>query len=123
MKLCLAVMLASICAVAVSPAIAGDQVGYVRDLYVRDSDGLIYVYLYVSGGPSHSPDCVTNTHPVGGYWVIPNETTDTGRRLFSTLLAAQISNRFVKIEGKNTCSRWHDAEDIDTVDVIGLQFP
>ena len=112
MKLCLAVMLASLSAVAVSPAIAGTQIGFVKDIYVRDSDGLILVNLM--GTASGHPVCAQQT-----YWVLPNETSDTGKRLFSMLLAAQAEGRVVSISGKDTCSRWPDGEDIETVGING----
>ncbi len=114
MKLCLAVILASLSAVAISPAIAGTQSGFVKDIYIRDSDGLVLVNLM--GTASGHPLCAQQT-----YWVLPNETSDTGKRLYSMLLAAQLSSRIVTIIGKDTCSRWADGEDIDTVGVSGTQ--
>ena len=110
MKACLAVLLASCCAAAVSPAIAGTQTGTVKDVYIRDSDGLILVNL--AGTHSARPACALLT-----YWAIPNETTDSGKRLYALLLAAQLSGRTVIVIGKDTCSRWPDGEDIDTVGV------
>ena len=108
-----AVMLASLCAGAATPAIAGSQTGFVKDLYVRDSDGLIFVDLF---GPSdfrvQHPACAWRP-----YWIIPNETSDSGKRLFATLLAALISGHKVTIQGKDTCTRRPDGEDIDTVGV------
>ncbi len=116
MKLCLAVMLASLSAVAVSPAIAGTQTGFVKDIYVRDSDGLILVDLM--GTASGHPVCALQP-----YWIIPNETTDNGKRLLSMLVAAQSAGRVVQIIGKDTCTRWPDGEDIDVVGVTGTQAP
>ena len=108
-----AVLLASLCALAVRPAIAGTQTGFVKDLYVRDSDGLILVDLFgsVDFGDRH-PACGWQR-----YWIVPNETTNSGKRLFATLLAALISGHKITIHGKNTCGRWRDGEDIDTVGV------
>ena len=57
------------------------------------------------------------------YWIVPNETTDSGKRLFATLLAALISGHRITIHGKNTCTRWPDGEDIETVGVNGTQAP
>ena len=110
MKVRLAVMLANLCAVAATPAIAGTQTGLVKDVYIRDSDGLILVDLL--GTATNHPACALQP-----YWIIPNETTDSGKRLFATLLAALISGHKITIHGKNTCSRWRDGEDIDTVGV------
>ena len=115
MKLCVPLMLASCYALAL-PAMAGTEIGTVKDLFVRDSDGLIWVDLtQVPGsggpfGPERAACAVTRT-----YWMIPNETTDTGKRLFAMLLAAQLGGRVVTIHGKGTCNRWPDGEDIETV--------
>ena len=108
MKLCLPLMLASCCAFAL-PATAGTQVGTVKDIFVRDSDGLIWVDL--NGTASDRALCAQVTT----YWMIPNETTDTGKRLYAMLLSAQLAGRVVTIHGKNTCDRWLDGEDIETV--------
>ena len=116
MKACLALILASCCAVAVAPAFAGTQAGFVQSIYVRDSDGLILVNLM--GTASGRPVCALQT-----YWVIQNETSDTGKRLFAMLLAAQAGGRVVSILGKDTCSRWADGEDIETVGVNGTVAP
>ena len=116
MKLCLALILASLSAAAVSPAIAGTQTGFVKDIYVRDSDGLILVDLM--GTASGHPACALQP-----YWIIANETSDNGKRLFSMLLAAQAAGRVVQIIGKDTCSRWPDGEDIETIGVNGTQAP
>ncbi len=112
MKLYFAVMLASVFAVGLTPAIAGTQEGTIQSLYVRDSDGLIFLAL--EGAPTGRPACAIGT----AYWMIANETTETGKRLFATLLAAQLSGRQVHIDGKNTCTRWGDGEDIETVGVL-----
>lgn len=107
-----ATMLAILCAVAATPAIAARQSGFVKDLYVRDSDGLIFVDL--SGSIDFG-----DPHPCGtrSSWIVPDETTDSGRRLFATLLAALISGHKVTIQGKDTCTRSSEGEDIQSVEV------
>lgn len=113
MKVCLAVMFASLCALATTPAIAGKDTGFVKSISVRDSDGLIFVDLLLSiPWPFNHPSCA-----VKSYWIIPDETSDSGKRLFKTLLAAQLSGRLVTIIGKDTCSRWPDGEDIENVGI------
>ena len=114
MKVRLAVMLASLCAVAATPAIAGTQTGLVKDVYIRDSDGLILVDVF--GTATNHPACALQT-----YWIIPNETTDSGKRLYAMLLSAQLAGRSVTIQGKDTCTRWPDGEDIDVVGVNAAQ--
>lgn len=88
---------------------AGSQSGLVSYLYVRDSDGLIYVYL--TGTPSGRPACAAST----AYWMVPNENSETGKKLFALLLAAKLAGQQVQIVGKNSCARWGDGEDIDYV--------
>lgn len=116
MKACLALLLASVCFVAVSPAIAGQQSGFVKDIYVRDSDGLILVDLW--GTASGHPTCALQT-----YWIIANESSETGKRLYAMLLTAEASGHPVTIIGKNTCNRWADGEDIDSVGMGGSAAP
>jgi len=112
MKACLALLFGGLCVIAVSPVIAGTQTGLVKVVYVRDSDGIILVQL--SGTASDRPACAQQT-----YWVIPNEKSDSGKRLHSLLLAAQLSGRNVTIRGKDTCARWPDGEDIESVTLSG----
>ena len=111
MKVSSALVLASLCVFTAAPAIAGEQFGTVNVLNVRDSDGLLWVSL--TGTPSDRPLCAANTT----YWVIPDEKTDTGKRLYATLLAANIAGRAITIHGSNSCSRWPDGEDIDFIEV------
>jgi hypothetical protein len=111
MKARLALLVGSCCAIAASQVLAGSQTGKVKDVYVRDSDGLILVDLY--GTASGHPACATQQ-----YWIIPSESTDSGKRFLAMLIAAQLSGRTVAVRGKNTCSRWGDGEDIES---IGLE--
>ena len=104
-------ILALALALVTLPAMAaGTQTGNIVDIYVRDSDGLLLVSL--TGTASGHPSCAT-----AAYWIIPSETTDTGKTLYATLLAAKLSGHSVTIAGKNTCTRWFDGEDIESVDV------
>ena len=112
MKAFLGLMLAGLCAIAVSPAIAGSQKGTVVNLTVRTSDGLIWVEL--SGTPADRPQCALQQT----YWMIPNETSDAGKRIYALLLSAQASGRLVQIFGSNTCNRWLDGEDIQTASIV-----
>ena len=109
MKVSLALVLAGVYALAAPPAMAGEQVGSIVYLNVRDSDGLLWVGL--SGNPTNRPACAVGTR----YWIVPNETTETGQRLYATLLAANMAGRTITIIGKGTCNRWGDGEDIDMI--------
>jgi len=115
MKAFAALLLACCFASVVSPAIAGTQTAFVKDIYIRDSDGLIIVDLTGNAASGH-PACALQP-----YWIIPSENSETGRHLLALLIAAQISSRYVIIQGKNTCSRWPDGEDIESVGMMGLQ--
>lgn len=114
MKVRQAAMLASLCVIGAMQAIAGSQTGLVKDVYIRDSDGLILVDL--QGIATLKPACALRS-----YWIVPNEKTDSGKRLYTMLLAAQLAGRPVTINGKNTCTRWGDGEDIDTVGLNSTQ--
>jgi hypothetical protein len=91
---------------------AGTVTGPIENLIVRDSDGLVYVYI--SGPVAGRPSCAAGT----SYWMVPNETSDSGKRLYAALLAARMSGRSVQITGKNTCTRWGDGEDINYVQLL-----
>lgn len=89
-------------------ALAGSQTGRIVHLHVRASDGLVYVVL--DGALSGRPACATIA-----YWMIKNETSSTGKQQLAQLLAAKASGQEITIVGTNTCSRWHDGEDIDEI--------
>ena len=109
-----ALTLASLCGIAATQAVAGTQTGLVKDVYIRDSDGLILVDL--TGTASLKPGCALRS-----YWIVPNEKTDSGKRLYAMLLSAQLAGRSVTIKGKDTCTRWGDGEDIDSVTLNAAQ--
>ena len=114
MKTLLALIAASCCAVAAPAAFAGTQTGKIKDVYVRNSDGLILVDLNGFAAPSGRPACAVGT----SYWIVANENTDTGKRLYAMLLSAFASGHTVQIIGSDTCGRWPDGEDIDTVGML-----
>jgi hypothetical protein len=92
--------------VVAANAHAGQGTGTVSRLIVRDSDGLVYVTL--STPPTGRPSCAA----ASTYWMIPNENSETGKKLYALLLSAQLAGRVVQIVGTNTCVRWGDGEDI-----------
>jgi len=102
-----------VCVVLAAPGIvnvphasAGEVTGLVTDVLVRDSDGLVYVL--VAGTGTNRPACAATT----SYWMIPNENSEAGKKLYALLLAAKVSGMRVQVIGKNTCLRWGDGEDI-----------
>lgn len=111
-RLAVTIVLASLCAAAVAPAIAGSQTGYIKSLYVRDSDGLIFVDVFGWRDFEIYDGQCRRSH-----WIVPNETTDSGKRLFATLLEALITGHKIRIQGNYTCTRSSEGEDIVSVEV------
>lgn len=91
---------------------AGEVIGTVKQVNVRHSDGLVYVLIH--GTQSGRPPCASNTD----YWMIPNENSETGKKLYSLLVGAKLADRSVRIVGANTCTRWGDGEDINFVQLL-----
>ncbi|MEL6301658.1 MAG: hypothetical protein AAFV47_01470 [Pseudomonadota bacterium] len=90
---------------------AGSQVGTVKHIIVRASDGLHYVYI--DGPDSNKPACATMS-----YWMIQNPTSEVGKSQFAMLLAAYTAGLNVKITGTNSCSVWPDGETANTVQLV-----
>lgn len=93
-----------------TPAFAGKQTGKIDILYARAHDNLHLVSLKEGSERSGHPTCATNN-----YWLIKDENSVTGQSQFSQLLAAQLAGKTVQIVGSNTCSRWGNGEDINTI--------
>jgi hypothetical protein len=91
---------------------AGTQSGKVDYLIVRASDGLVYFTLK-GGSLNNSPSCATNS-----YWMIKDENSVAGQQQYSMLLAAHAAQKTVNVSGMNTCSRWGDGEDVNSVQII-----
>lgn len=91
-------------------ASAGTQTGKIGTLYARASDNLHLVILTGGTAKTGSPACARN-----GYWLIKDENSVAGQSQFSQLLAAKMAGKTVQINGMNTCSRWGDGEDINTI--------
>jgi hypothetical protein len=109
MKLFKSVVAIVAATLAAANACAGEGIGTVSTLIVRDTDGLVYVVL--SSPPTGRPSCASATP----YWMIPNENSETGKKLYALLLSAQLAGQVVQIVGKNVCTRWVDGEDIQYV--------
>jgi hypothetical protein len=107
-----AILAAILSLIVTQQACAGDVTGTITNLIFRDVDGLVYVI--VSGAPSGRPQCAAGT----SYWMVPNENSDSGKRMVAALLAARMSGRVIAISGKNTCTRWGDGEDINYVNIL-----
>lgn len=99
------VLYAILCA---SNCFAGYITGTVSSVVIRASDGL--VYITVTGTRIYPAPCSTV-----GYWMIKDENSNVGKQQLAALLAANASKSEVTIYGTNTCTRWGDGEDIDSV--------
>lgn len=104
MKICFIVALLMLC----GDVFAGAQVGKVKSVVARD-DGLHFVFLE-GAAATGKPACAKNS-----YWMIRDENSTAGKSQLSILLAAHVSGKTISIEGKNTCTRWGDGEDISAV--------
>jgi hypothetical protein len=92
-----------------SLAIAGGtQTGKITFLTIRGSDGLVLIEL--AGSPANKPGCALYT-----YWILKDETSLTGKQQLALLTAAKVAGQTVAISGTGSCTRWHDGEDIDTI--------
>ena len=109
-RIALCLLIACACALPLV-AYAGTVTGTVDILIVRQSDGLTYVYM--NGTPSGKPACATKA-----YWIIQDENSEAGKKLYALLLAAKASNSEIKIGGAGTCTRWPDGEDIAWIQLL-----
>lgn len=91
---------------------AGFQSGTVNYIIVRASDGLVYFTLK-GGSMSGRPPCASI-----GYWMIKDENSNAGRLQYSMLLSAHASGKTVRVTGMNTCTRWGDGEDVNSIRIV-----
>lgn len=92
-----------------SISFAGTQEGTVSRIIVRGSDNLHYFYL--SGVPSNRPVCA-NGH---NYWMIQDENSAAGKSQLAMLLTAYSSGLNILVTGTDSCDRWGDGEDVETI--------
>ena len=88
---------------------ASQQEGTIVNVLIRASDGLTYVTM-TGNRTGVRPGCATH-----GYWIIKQEDSEVGKRQYSALLAAKFAGSTVAIVGAETCTRWGDGEDINSV--------
>jgi hypothetical protein len=94
-----------------SVCVAGFQGGTVNTIFVRASDGLIYFTLN-GEAKIDSPSCAQRS-----YWMIKDENSNAGKQQYQILLAAQASGTLLLVNGLNTCTRWVDGEDVDSISI------
>ncbi len=98
------------CSISLS-AFAGEQSGKITRLWVRSSDGLHYFILEGTG--TNKPACARNS-----YWMIRDENSQSGRDQFAMLLSAFASGQRINVSGRNTCLRWGDGEDVESIEFV-----
>jgi hypothetical protein len=103
-----AVFLPSLLLAADASAFVSWQTGQVTKLFIRSNDGLVYFFL--SGDLNGRPACAS-----GGYWMIKDENSPSGKRQVAALLAARLSGQVITVTGLGTCTRWSDGEDLDSI--------
>ena len=93
-------------------AYPGSQIGTVKYVIVRASDGLVYFALK-EGEFNGRPACARI-----GYWMIKNENSNAGKQQYAMILSAHASGKIVSVVGTNTCTRWGDGEDVNTIQIF-----
>jgi hypothetical protein len=66
--------------------------------------------FFVDGTPSGKPACARVA-----YWMIRDENSAAGKRLIAALMAAKAAQRPIHVNGSNTCQRWPDGEDVESI--------
>lgn len=90
---------------------ASTYTGKISSIIIRDSDGLVYVYME-GQRVGNIPSCSAYN-----YMMIKNENSATGKRQLAQLLLAQATNKTVVIVGYDVCTRWANGEDINYIEV------
>jgi len=93
-----------------SAARASEIHGQVVSIKVRD-DGLHWIM--VKGERTEKPSCARYD-----YMMIKDENAAYGKAQLSLLITALTSGKAVTVWGENTCTRWGDGEDINTVELL-----
>lgn len=91
---------------------ASTYIGKVSSINIREADGLVWVDI-IGSRSNDVPNCAQARN----YMMIKNENSATGKRQLALLMMAQASNKTVRIDGMNTCTRWGDGEDVGTVQI------
>jgi len=107
------VLIAAIGLAVSSVCVAGSQGGMVGAIFVRASDGLIYFDVVNGDAKTGSPSCATFS-----YWIIKDENSNAGKQQYAMLLAAQAQGKTITVIGLNSCTRWSDGEDVDSILLI-----
>jgi hypothetical protein len=91
---------------------AGTVTGTVTMVSQRASDGLMVVVI--NGTNSGRQSCAQAM----SCWIVKDENSAVGKGHYTMLLAAQLAGKTVRITGLNTCTRWGDGEDINSIEIM-----
>ncbi|RYY75042.1 MAG: hypothetical protein EOO52_12090 [Gammaproteobacteria bacterium] len=86
---------------------AGETTGKVNLLYVHGYNDFI-LFSMISAQPGFASCAVTGRYAI-------STSTQQGKNIFSTILAAKAANLTITVSGKSTCTTHGDAEDISAI--------
>ena len=86
---------------------AGETTGKVNLLYIHGYNDFI-LFSMTSSQPSFASCAVTGRYAI-------STSTQQGKNILSTVLAAKAANLTITVGGKNTCTTHGDAEDINGI--------
>ena len=88
-------------------AFAGETTGKVNLVYVHGYNDFL-LFSMTSSQPSFASCAVTGRYAI-------STSTQQGKNILSTILAAKAANLTITVGGKNTCTTHGDAEDINGI--------
>src|SRR5262245_11252510 len=100
-------MFAAICS---SPASAGDASGKIANMSISKDIGSV-VFIRLETPPTSRAACSTH----GSWHFTLSLNTDLDKRIYASLVAAQLTGRVVQIGGTGACGEWHDVESVRAV--------
>jgi len=86
---------------------AGETTGKVSLLYVHGYNDFI-LFGMTSAQPSYAACAVTGRYAI-------STSSQQGKNILSTVLAAKAAGLTITVSGKNTCTTHGDAEDINAI--------
>jgi hypothetical protein len=86
---------------------AGDTTGKINLLYIHAYNDTV-LFTMNSAETKFAPCAVTGRYAI-------STSSQQGRNILSTILAAKLSGLSISVSGKNTCATHGDAEDINAI--------
>ena len=95
---------------ALSPSVfAGNTTGKIHTVWVHNYNDFV-LFSLESTQPSFTTCAVTGRYVV-------STSTQQGKNILSTVLAAKAAGQTVSVMGKNTCTTHGDAEDVFAISI------